>query len=143
DLTSKPLGSVLAQQQKKRFDEFKDFFGKRNSKDELVVAGIEVKITPRGSSGGSNRSGTTKVLDSQKLTDQNIRDYAQQLAGDVPLKQVSPGVYMAKLSDGTRVHLRSVSSSQKETAARWTIQVLDNPSLKGVVNQRSVELKFR
>ncbi|MCD8466551.1 hemagglutinin repeat-containing protein, partial [Xylella taiwanensis] len=140
-LIQKPIGNVVAQQQK-RFDEFNDFFGKRNSRDKLVIAGVEVKSTPRGSEGGSNKSGTTKVLDSQKLTDQQIKDYAQELAGNVPFKEVKPGVYRADLNDGTILHLRSVSSSQKETGARWTIDIKDNPSLREITNEK-VELKFR
>ncbi|UFS50268.1 DUF769 domain-containing protein [Xylella taiwanensis] len=92
--------------------------------------------------GGSNKAGNVKVFKSEALTDQDIKNYAQQLAGDVPLKQVSPGVYLAKLSDGTSVRLRSVSSSEAATKARWTIDIEDNPSLREITNQR-VELKFR
>ncbi|AAO29090.1 DUF769 domain-containing protein [Xylella fastidiosa subsp. fastidiosa] len=116
---------------------------KKNPKNELVIAGIEVKATPRGSVGGSNKSGTTKVFDSRALTDAQIKDYAQQLTGGVPLKQTrTPGVYMAELSDGTTVRLRSVSSSDQLTKARWTIDIEKNPTLRGVTDQR-VELKFR
>ncbi|WCF27358.1 DUF769 domain-containing protein [Xylella fastidiosa] len=116
---------------------------KKNPRNELLIAGVEVKATPRGSVGGSNKSGTTKVFDSQALTDAQIKDYAQQLTGGVPLKQTSrPGVYMAELSDGTKVTLRSVSSSDQVTKARWTIDIRDNPSLRGVTKER-VELKFR
>ncbi|HHW4668843.1 MAG TPA: hemagglutinin [Xylella fastidiosa subsp. multiplex] len=109
----------------------------------MLIAGVEVKATPRGSVGGSNKSGTTKVFDSQALTDAQIKDYAQQLTGGVPLKQTSrPGVYMAELSDGTKVTLRSVSKSKQETLARWTIDIEKNPTLKGVTDQK-IELKFR
>ncbi|WP_261380142.1 DUF769 domain-containing protein, partial [Xylella fastidiosa] len=95
---------------------------KKNPRNELVIFGIKVKATPRGSVGGSNKSGTTKVFDSHALTDAQIKDYAQQLTGGVPLKQTSrPGVYMAELSDGTKVTLRSESSSKASTQARWTI----------------------
>ncbi|AXI83689.1 DUF769 domain-containing protein [Xylella taiwanensis] len=110
-----------------------------------MISGVEFKATPYDPKvqGGSNSSGTTKVLDSQKLTDQNIRDYAQQLAGNAPFKQMSPGVYRADLSDGTVLHLRSVSSSEAATKARWTIDIRNSPALKDVVNQQKVELKFR
>ncbi|EWS76962.1 DUF769 domain-containing protein [Xylella taiwanensis] len=106
---------------------------------------MEVKAIPYDPKvrGGSNKAGHVKVFDSQVLTDQDIKNYAQQLAGDVPLKQVSPGVYLAKLSDGTILNFRSVSSSQKETGARWTIDIRNSPALKDVVNQQKVELKFR
>ncbi|MGY4697731.1 DUF769 domain-containing protein [Xylella fastidiosa subsp. sandyi] len=116
---------------------------KKNPKNELVIAGIEVKATPRGSVGGSNKSGTTKVFDSRALTDAQIKDYAQQLTGGVPLKQTRrPGVYMAELSDGTKVTLRSESSSKASTQARWTIDIKGNPSLRGVTKE-TIELKFR
>nr|WP_267885706.1 DUF769 domain-containing protein [Xylella fastidiosa] len=130
-------------QQQKRIDEIVALVDKKNPRNELLIAGVEVKATPRGSVGGSNKSGTTKVFDSQALTDAQIKDYAQQLTGGVPLKQTSrPGVYMAELSDGTKVTLRSVSSSDQVTKARWTIDIRDNPSLRGVTKER-VELKFR
>ncbi|WP_235443746.1 DUF769 domain-containing protein [Xylella fastidiosa] len=130
-------------QRQKRLDEVSALLDKKNPKNELLIAGIEVKATPRGSVGGSNKSGTTKVFDSRALTDAQIKDYAQQLTGGVPLKQTSrPGVYTAKLSDGTTVNLRSFSSSSDETKARWTIDIINNPTVKGVTDQR-VELKFR
>ncbi|WP_081089795.1 DUF769 domain-containing protein, partial [Xylella fastidiosa] len=93
--------------------------------------------------GGSNKAGHVKVFDSHALTDAQIKDYAQQLTGGVPLKQTrTPGVYIAELSDGTKVTLRSESSSKASTQARWTIDIRDNPSLRGVTKER-VELKFR
>ncbi|HHW4676123.1 MAG TPA: hypothetical protein ACQGQN_02085, partial [Xylella fastidiosa subsp. fastidiosa] len=79
---------------------------------------------------------------SQALTDAQIKDYAQQLTGGVPLKEVKPGVYMAKLSDGTSVRLRSASSSNEVTKARWTIDIQNNPSLREMTKE-TVELKFR
>ncbi|KXB18839.1 hemagglutinin [Xylella fastidiosa 6c] len=82
------------------------------------------------------------MLESEAFSDQKIREYAQQLAGDVPLKNVSPGVYRADLSDGTKVTLRSISKSKQETLARWTIDIEKNPTLKGVTDQK-IELKFR
>ncbi|AXI83711.1 hemagglutinin [Xylella taiwanensis] len=83
-----------------------------------------------------------KVFKSEALTDQDIKNYAQQLAGDVPLKEMKPGVYLATLTDGTKVTLRSVSTSQNVTKARWTIDIDKNPSLREVTNEK-VELKFR
>ncbi|TNV94573.1 hemagglutinin [Xylella fastidiosa] len=83
------------------------------------------------------------MLESEAFSDQKIREYAQQLAGDVPLKETSKkGVYRADLSDGTIVHLRSVSSSYEDTKARWTLVIENNPSFKEIVN-RKVEIKFR
>nr|WP_245399529.1 hemagglutinin [Xylella fastidiosa] len=66
------------------------------------------------------------------------------MAGDVPLKQTSKkGVYRADLSDGTIVHLRSVSSSYEDTKARWTIEIRDNPSLRELTKKEKFEIKFR
>ncbi|MCD8459227.1 DUF769 domain-containing protein, partial [Xylella taiwanensis] len=144
DLTSKPIGSVLEQQRIKRLDNVKGVIGKGNAKDGLVVGGVEFKAIPYDPKvkGGSNKMGNAKVFDSQVLTDQDIKNYAQQLAGDVPLKQVKPGIYLAELSDGTKVTLRSVSTSQEVTQARWTIDIKDNPSLMNITKEK-VELKFR
>ncbi|WCF17311.1 hemagglutinin repeat-containing protein [Xylella fastidiosa subsp. fastidiosa] len=145
DLTQKPPGQIMALQRQKRLDDVKSVIGRRSQKDTLVVGGIEVKAVPydRNVPGGSNKSGTTKVFDSHALTDAQIKDYAQQLTGGVPLKQTSrPGVYTAKLSDGSTVTLRSVSKSNQETQARWTIDIKDNPALSEITN-KTVELKFR
>ncbi|ARO68310.1 hemagglutinin [Xylella fastidiosa subsp. pauca] len=101
-------------------------------------------MTPRGSVGGSNKAGNVKVLESEAFSDQKIREYAQQLAGDVPLKESrTPGVYAAKLSDGSWVRLRSVSSSSNETKARWTIDIQNNPSLMELTKKEKFEIKFR
>ncbi|WP_058570061.1 hemagglutinin [Xylella fastidiosa] len=84
------------------------------------------------------------MLESEAFSDQKIREFAQQLAGDVPLKETSrKGVYRADLSDGTIVHLRSVSSSSNETKARWTIEIRDNPSLRELTKKEKFEIKFR
>ncbi|QPB72712.1 hemagglutinin [Xylella fastidiosa] len=83
------------------------------------------------------------MLESEAFSDQKIREHAQELAGDVPLKESRrKGVYRADLSDGTIVHLRSVSSSSNETKARWTIDIENNPSLREITNKR-IEIKFR
>ncbi|CCF97518.1 hemagglutinin [Ralstonia solanacearum K60] len=89
-------------------------------------------------------SGTTKVFDSQNLTDQEIRNFAQQLAGDVPLVQKAPNVWLADLGGGQTVTLRSVSSSQATTAARWTIDLRGSAQLQQVNSAvKQFELKFR
>ncbi|ACB93606.1 hypothetical protein D1605_011265 [Xylella fastidiosa subsp. fastidiosa] len=142
DVTQKPPGQIMALQRQKRLDEVSALLDKKNPKNELVIAGIEVKATPRGSVGGSNKSGTTKVFDSRALTDAQIKDYAQQLTGGVPLEKVKDGVYAAKLSDATIVNLRSVSKSNDVTQARWTIDIRNNPSFMEAGNKK-VELKFR
>ncbi|WP_324186428.1 hemagglutinin [Xylella fastidiosa] len=84
-----------------------------------------------------------KVLPSKMLTDKEIRQYAETWAQGAPFKETSKkGVYVAKLSDGTKVTLRSVSSSNNETKARWTIDIRNNPSLSKAGNKK-IEIKFR
>nr|WP_247644629.1 DUF769 domain-containing protein [Xylella fastidiosa] len=145
DVTQKPPGQYIALQQQKRIDDVKSVVGRRSPKNELVVDGIKFEYVPYDPlvKGGSNKAGNVRVFKSEALTDKQIMNYAQQLAGDVPLKNVSPGVYMAKLSDGTMVRLRSVSSSDQVTKARWTIDIQNNPTLREVTKQKRVELKFR
>ncbi|NBI37692.1 hemagglutinin, partial [Xylella taiwanensis] len=142
-LIQKPIGNVVAQQQN-YLDNVKGVIGKGNAKDGLVVGGVEFKAIPYDPKvqGGSNKAGNAKVFDSQALTEQQIKNYAQELAGNVPLKEMRPGIYRADLSDGTIVHLRSVSTSQDVTKARWTIDIDNNPSLRDITKE-TVELKFR
>ncbi|MBE0263295.1 DUF769 domain-containing protein [Xylella fastidiosa subsp. fastidiosa] len=92
--------------------------------------------------GGSNKSGTTKVFPSEVLTDKEIRQYAETWVQGAPFKRMSEGVYRADASDGTIVHLRSVSSSSNVTKARWTIDIENNPKLREVTKEK-VEFKFR
>ncbi|WP_230950343.1 DUF769 domain-containing protein [Xylella fastidiosa] len=144
DLTQKPPGQYIVMQQQKRLDDVKSVVGRRSQKNELVVDGIKFEYVPYDPlvKGGSNKAGNVRVFKSEALTDKQIMNYAQQLAGDVPLKNVSPGVYLAQLSDGTKVTLRSVSSSDQVTKARWTIDIANNPSLREITKEK-VELKFR
>ncbi|HFO5729196.1 TPA: hypothetical protein ACHKBF_005012, partial [Escherichia coli] len=77
--------------QQQRFDEL----SKSHPAGELTVDGQTIR-----QSLVSNRYGTTKVFESQNLTDKQIHNYAQQLAGDTPLKEVWLGIYTAKLDNG-------------------------------------------
>ncbi|ALR05213.1 DUF769 domain-containing protein [Xylella fastidiosa] len=133
----------LVVQQQGAFNKAIALVDKSNSSSEFVFSGLKAKVTPRGSVGGSNKAGNVKVLESEAFSDQKIREYAQQLAGDVPLKESrTPGVYVANLSDGTIVRLRSVSKSNEVTKARWTIDIQNNSSL-GKFTEETVEIKFR
>ncbi|HEI8867541.1 TPA: hypothetical protein SLG40_003075 [Serratia odorifera] len=97
--------------------------------------------------GGGNKSGTTKVFATGKLSDREIIDYAQSLAGAVPLEEKKTPlgmVYYAK-KDGVTINLRKYSSSDEKTKARWTIDIIGNESLEalqGKVKKR-IEIKFR
>ena len=144
DLAGKTPGTVLAQQQQKQLAQVSDLFDKSKSNSTLMIGGKQIQATPPGSKGGSNLSGTAKVFDSQNLTDDDIRKFAQQLAGDAPLKQVAPHVWLANLGNGETVTLRSISNSESITRARWTIDLRGNRGLEQTNPKTSqFELKFR
>lgn len=109
-----------------------------------MIGGKQIQATSPGSPGGSNLMGTTKVFDSQNLSDDDIRNFAQQLAGEAPLQQITSGIWLAKLGNGETVTLRSISSSEFSTGARWTIDLRGNQGL-GQINPKApqFELKFR
>ncbi|OCG16742.1 hypothetical protein A9G09_02410 [Gilliamella sp. wkB292] len=89
---------------------------------------------------GGNRY-TTRIYDSQNLTDKQIRNYVEELAGQ-PLTKKADGIYTTRLQDGTNITLRNVSSSN--TGARWTVDIKSNPQMIRFENGlRSIELKFR
>ncbi|MFW6763695.1 DUF637 domain-containing protein, partial [Acinetobacter pittii] len=149
NLTSKGLGIVSEGGKKviKRVTyiapekEITELFTKANSRNTLTIAGLDIKK-------GYNpvNSQTTVILDSQKLTSNNIKEYAQQLAGTVPLKAVGNGekqIYMANLSNGQQIILRNISSSAAATKARWTLEIKNNPSLKSISSKDKYEIKFR
>ena len=126
--------------QQQRFDELSKIYDKSHPVGEFTVDGQTIR-----QSSVSNRYGTTKVFESQNLTDKQIHNYAQQLAGDTLLKEVRPGIYTAKLENGTSITLRDVSTSQQQTGARWTIDIKGNPQLGELANKykTGIEIKFR
>ncbi|EOG7189487.1 hypothetical protein ACLH9T_004772 [Salmonella enterica] len=126
--------------QQQRFDELSNIYDKNHPAGELTVDGQSIR-----QSSVSNRYGTTKVFESQNLTDKQIHNYAQQLAGDTPLKEIRPGIYTAKLENGTSITLRNLSSSQEQTGARWTIDIRGNQQLAEIAHKygRQIEIKFR
>jgi uncharacterized Zn-binding protein involved in type VI secretion len=125
-------------------DQIAKVFDKSDPTDALMIDGQRVLATPPGTPGGSNRSGTTKVFESQNLTDAQIRGFAEELSGDAALVKKADGIYVADMGNGQTVTLRSVSSSQGQTQARWTIDVRGDPTLSQVNPGPSrFELKFR
>ncbi|WP_139838433.1 hemagglutinin repeat-containing protein, partial [Escherichia coli] len=125
--------------QQQRFDELSKIYDKSHPVGELTVDGQTIR-----QSSVSNRYGTTKVFESQTLTDKQIHNYAQQLAGDTPLKEVKSGIYTSKLSDGSVITLRNISTSEGQTGARWTIDIRNNQKLTELGNKYSrVEIKFK
>ncbi|HEO9035687.1 TPA: DUF637 domain-containing protein [Serratia marcescens] len=97
--------------------------------------------------GGGNKSGTTKVFATERLSDREIINYAQALAGTEPLKEIKTPlglIYVAK-KDGLTINLREYSDSKKQTKARWTIDIIGEKSVTDVVGEKvkRVEIKFR
>ena len=125
------------QRQQERFDELKDVFDKDNPKTDLTIDGQLVRQN------GGNRY-TTRIYDSQNLTDRQIYNYAEELAGQ-PLTKAKEGVYTTRLQDGTSITLRNVSHSAEKTGARWTIEITNNPTLANLYRglRKGAEIKFR
>ncbi|WP_272515334.1 MULTISPECIES: hypothetical protein, partial [unclassified Providencia] len=126
------------EQQQKNFEELTRVYDKDSPSQTITIDGQTIKQGV-----GGNRY-STRIYDSQNLTDQQIYNYAEQLAAQ-PLTKVKDGIYTAKLTDGTMITLRSVSSSAEQTGARWTVQIRNNPTLRQVENGfgRNAEIKFR
>ena len=93
----------------------------------------------------SNRYGTTKVFESQTLTDKRIHNYAQQLAGDTPLKEVKSGIYTSKLSDGSVITLRRHIYIRRSDRRSLDYRIIrNNQKLTELGNKYSrVEIKFK
>ena len=124
------------QRQQERFDELKDVFDKDNPKTDLKIDGQSIRQN------GGNRY-TTRIYDSQNLTDKQIQNYAEELAGQ-PLTKRADGIYTARLQDGTNITLRNVSNSADKTGARWTVDIRGNPQMMRLENGlKNIELKFR
>lgn len=97
--------------------------------------------------GGSNKQGNTKVFATEKLSEQEIFEYAQSLTAGKTLTEIptAPGRFYVKLDDGSIVNLRSFSESSDKTKARWTIDIIGNEklnALQGKMKKRT-EIKFR
>jgi hypothetical protein len=130
--------SVIETKRQQRLDELAEVFDKNKPTQTLTIEGETLKQEPE-----SNRYGTTKIFDSTQLTDKQIFDYAQELAGSKKLTEVNPGIYKAKLKDGTIITLRNRSSSNKNV--RWTIDIDHSKRLAKVANKYGfhVEIKLK
>ncbi|RLM26744.1 hypothetical protein BIY29_05255 [Brenneria alni] len=130
--------------QKYHTDELIKLFDRNQNQSSLTLYGRS--LTQVTGEGGSNKSGTTKVFNSESLSDREIRNYAQSLTGGVAFKETAPGkVWTAELADGSKINLRSISSSSDKTKARWTVEILQDPNVSKVVgeNVKRIEIKFR
>ncbi|OCG43223.1 hypothetical protein A9G25_00450 [Gilliamella sp. Bif1-4] len=123
------------QKQQERFDELRNIYDKNNPTTDLKIDGQLIRQN------GGNRY-STRIYESQNLTDKQIYNYAEELAGQ-PLTKVRDGVYTARLKDGTDITLRNVSHS--DTGARWTIDIRNNPTLTNLYRglRKNAEIKFK
>ncbi|QCR10415.1 hemagglutinin [Brenneria rubrifaciens] len=63
-----------------------------------------------------------------------MRNYAQSLTGGATFKETAPGrVWTAELADGSKITLRSVSSSSDKTKARWTVEIINGEQVSRYV----------
>ncbi|UIX82464.1 hemagglutinin [Xylella fastidiosa] len=89
-------------------------------------------------------SGTARAFQSQQLSDQQIKDYANKLAGITPLKEIRPGIYVSKQEGKAIIQLRSVFSSQQLSEWRWVMTCLNFPDFMAEVsNRKAIEIIFR
>ncbi|QPS19654.1 DUF637 domain-containing protein [Serratia plymuthica] len=142
---STKTANYLRDIQKVNTDQLVKLFDKTQSDGNVTVFGKSIAQVL--GDGGSNRKGTTKVFASESLGDKEIYDYAQSLAGGLPLKEVrnSKGiVYYAKF-EGKIINLRNYSTSAQESKARWTIDIIGNKDINKVSNlsDNKFEMKFR
>lgn len=131
--------------QKINTDQLVKVFDPNQSSDKLNVFGKEFAQVL--GDGGSNKYGTTKVFATEKLSERDILNYAQSLAGPVPLQEQKTPlgiVYYAK-KDGMTINLRNFSRSKDDTKARWTVEVIKNEQLNNLQGKvkKPIEIKFR
>ncbi|KFA57980.1 hypothetical protein GAPWKB11_1980 [Gilliamella apicola] len=124
------------QKQQERFDELRNIYDKNNPTTDLKIDGQTIR------QGANGNRYSTRIYESQNLTDKQIYNYAEELAGQ-PLTKVRDGIYTARLKDGTNITLRNVSHS--DTGARWTIDIRNNPTLTNLYRglRTGAEIKFR
>ncbi|HID9396588.1 TPA: hypothetical protein ACXIY6_004935, partial [Serratia marcescens] len=135
----------LRDMQKANTNQLVKVFDPKQNESKLNVFGQQFEQVL--GEGGSNKYGTTKVFATGKLSRQEIIDYAQSLAGTVPLeeKKTPKGmVYFAK-KDGMVINLRDFSKSEDSTKARWTIEIIKNEQLNNLQGKvkKPIEIKFR
>jgi len=133
---------ILAQQEQ-RLGELIQVFKPGSSINELTLAGERVMLQ------NTNSVGTTKLFDTSAISDAQLQkrvfDYAGELSGGLILTPhpTSVGVWYSKLSDGSTINVRSVSTSG---IGRWTIDIQENTKL-GIVRpsyrENRYELKFK
>ncbi|MFP7605260.1 DUF637 domain-containing protein [Serratia quinivorans] len=142
---STKTADYLRDMQKVNTNQLVKVFDPKQNESKLNVFGQQFEQVL--GEGGGNKSGTTKVFATERLPEREIIDYAQSLAGTVPLeaKNTPQGmVYFAK-KDGVTINLREYSDSKVRTKTRWTIDIIGEKSVTDVVGEKvkRVEIKFR
>ena len=131
--------SALSQQQAKNV-ELIALFDKTNPSNSVTLGKTSITVID------TNSAGTTKLMNTSGLSDavleKEVFEYAQQLSGGrVPSPTSRAGVWTASLDDGTKINVRTVSSSQ---AGRWTVDVQKSPSLNALKpGVTDYEVKFK
>ncbi|MCW2479275.1 DUF637 domain-containing protein [Candidatus Symbiopectobacterium sp. NZEC135] len=143
---STKTADYLREIQKANTEQVIKVFDKAQPDSKLNVFGKQIEQVL--GEGGSNTSGTTKVFASPSLSEQEIRNFAQSLAGNVPLQErnMPQGIiYIAQLNDGSTIKLRNFSKSSEDTKARWTIEITGNESINSLQGKvkKKIELKFQ
>ncbi|MDR8478214.1 DUF637 domain-containing protein [Serratia nevei] len=142
---STKTADYLRDMQKVNTNQLVKVFDPKQNESKLNVFGQQFEQVL--GEGGSNKSGTTKVFATEKLSKQEIIDYAQSLAGTMPLEEIKTPkgmVYFAK-KDGMVINLRDFSKSEDSTKARWTIEIIKNEQLNNLQGKvkKPIEIKFR
>ncbi|MBF8219471.1 DUF637 domain-containing protein [Serratia ureilytica] len=142
---STKTADYLRDMQKVNTNQLVKVFDPKQNESKLNVFGQQFEQVL--GEGGGNKSGTTKVFATERLSDREIINYAQALAGTEPLKEIKTPlglIYVAK-KDGLTINLREYSDSKKQTKARWTIDIIGEKSVTDVVGEKvkRVEIKFR
>lgn len=134
--------STINQQQAKNA-ELLALFDKNNPSSTVTLGKTSYNTLPPPD---SNVSGSTKTFNTASLSDaalqKEVMDYAQQLAGGQAITPhaTAKGVWNVQLADGTNINVRTASSSQ---VSRWTIEVLQSPTLSGISKKNAYEVKFK
>uniref|UniRef100_UPI0034D3768F DUF637 domain-containing protein n=1 Tax=Klebsiella oxytoca TaxID=571 RepID=UPI0034D3768F len=145
NLTTKTADYVKSLQ-KNNTTKLVSIFNKQNPNAELNVFGksLQQVLGP----GGSDTRGRTKVFASEKLTEDEIINFATSLTGGVPFKeQILPDgrLMYAKINDNQTINLRNFSATAEKTGARWTIEIIGNSDIKAAskTSLNRFEVKFR